>query len=409
MSATSDTNERSLALISDDSALVAMTKGAFPTGKGQVLRVIEKNIQNVGAEVRELNCTALIIDMDASKVTDFEQLQKIKRMAGPACALIVVTSNFSPAAARILIQLKVSDFLIKPLQTSDLVRACNNALKKPGEEASVEPQFLAFMPASGGVGTTSMALETAQILNKYGRKLGRTTCVVDLNFQHGSCAEYLDIEPRFDISEIENAPERLDRQLLDVMLSKHSSGLSVIAAPNQPSEMRSFKAALVVRLLDLVSAYFDYVVIDMPRIWFPWTDTVLVGSNRLFVVADMTVPSIRHARRLVEVISQKVGNQSSAKVLVNRMDMRATGSGLNAKDVEEALGDWYAGGIPNNYRLVRDAVDRGVPLEEIEAGNNVTGALSRIILADQADIAAPTAQKGGLMAMGRNLLMRKKA
>ncbi|MCB1450365.1 MAG: response regulator receiver protein [Nitratireductor sp.] len=409
MSATSDTNERSLALISDDSALVAMTKGAFPTGKGQVLQVIEKNIQNVGAEVRELNCTALIIDMDASKVTDFEQLQKIKRMAGPACALIVVTSNFSPAAARILIQLKVSDFLIKPLQTSDLVRACNNALKKPGEEASVEPQFLAFMPASGGVGTTSMALETAQILNKYGRKLGRTTCVVDLNFQHGSCAEYLDIEPRFDISEIENAPERLDRQLLDVMLSKHSSGLSVIAAPNQPSEMRSFKAALVVRLLDLVSAYFDYVVIDMPRIWFPWTDTVLVGSNRLFVVADMTVPSIRHARRLVEVISQKVGNQSSAKVLVNRMDMRATGSGLNAKDVEEALGDWYAGGIPNNYRLVRDAVDRGVPLEEIEAGNNVTGALSRIILADQADIAAPTAQKGGLMAMGRNLLMRKKA
>ena len=409
MSATSDTNERSLALISDDSALVAMTKGAFPTGKGQVLRVIEKNIQNVGAEVRELNCTALIIDMDASKVADFEQLQKIKRMAGPACALIVVTSNFSPAAARILIQLKVSDFLIKPLQTSDLVRACNNALKKPGEEASVEPQFLAFMPASGGVGTTSMALETAQILNKYGRKLGRTTCVVDLNFQHGSCAEYLDIEPRFDISEIENAPERLDRQLLDVMLSKHSSGLSVIAAPNQPSEMRSFKAALVVRLLDLVSAYFDYVVIDMPRIWFPWTDTVLVGSNRLFVVADMTVPSIRHARRLVEVISQKVGNQSSAKVLVNRMDMRATGSGLNAKDVEEALGDWYAGGIPNNYRLVRDAVDRGVPLEEIELGNNVTGALSRIILADQADIAAPTAQKGGLMAMGRNLLMRKKA
>ncbi|MCB1456939.1 MAG: response regulator receiver protein, partial [Nitratireductor sp.] len=182
-----------------------------------------------------------------------------------------------------------------------------------------------------------------------------------------------------------------------------------IAAPNQPSEMRSFKAALVVRLLDLVSAYFDYVVIDMPRIWFPWTDTVLVGSNRLFVVADMTVPSIRHARRLVEVISQKVGNQSNAKVLVNRMDMRATASGLNAKDVEEALGEWYAGGIPNNYRLVRDAVDRGVPLEEIEPANNVTAALSRIILADQAESSAPEAHKSSLIAMGRNLLMRKKA
>ena len=59
--------------------------------------------------------------------------------------------------------------------------------------------------------------------------------------------------------------------------------------------MRTFKAGVVVRMLDLVSAYFDYVVIDLPRIWFPWTETVLLGSNRLFIVTDMTVPSIRHA------------------------------------------------------------------------------------------------------------------
>ncbi len=153
--------------------------------------------------------------------------------------------------------------------------------------------------------TTILALETAAILNRHGKKLGRSTCVVDLNFQHGSCAEYLDIEPRFDITEIENAPERLDRQLLDVMLSRHESGLSLIAAPNQPSEMRTFKPALVVRLLDLVSAYFDYVVIDVPRIWFPWTETVLMGSNRVFVVADMTVPSIRHAKRMLQAIKDK--------------------------------------------------------------------------------------------------------
>ena len=166
------------------------------------------------------------------------------------------------------------------MQTSDFVRSINNVMKTTGENAQIDPQFLSFMPASGGVGNTILALETAAILNRYGQKFGRSTCVVDLNFQHGSCAEYLDIEPRFHISEIENAPERLDRQLLDVMLSKHSSGLSLIAAPNQPSEMRTFKPALVVRLLDLVSAYFDYVVIDVPRIWFPWTETVLDGIKQ---------------------------------------------------------------------------------------------------------------------------------
>jgi pilus assembly protein CpaE len=398
--------KKKLALVSSDAALVAMAKGAIRSTDELAFIAIEKNVKDIASEVRDAAADALIVDVDASNVQDFEALQKVKRMAGPNCTFLVVTSNFSPAAARILIQLKVHDFLIKPLQTSDFVRACNNLMKKPGEETQVEPQFLSFMPASGGVGTTTIALESAQILNRHGKKAGRTTCVVDLNFQLGSCAEYLDIEPRFDIKEIENAPERLDRQLLDVMLSRHPSGLSVIAAPIQPSEMRSFKSALVTRLLDLVSAYFDNVVIDLPRIWFPWTDAVIMGSNRLFVVADMTVPSIRHARRLIDAIEPKIGKQVTAGVLVNRLERRNTASGLKFSDVEAALGKAFAGGIPNNYRLVRDAVDRGVPLEEIEADNNVTAALSAII-APGRDVEAAKPRSGGLFGFGRDLLKRK--
>jgi pilus assembly protein CpaE len=398
---------RKLGLISADQAFCGMAKGAIASGEQLEFTILAKDLKEINSELRDAGFDALIVDMDATSVGDFEQLQKLKRMAGSNCAVIVVSGNFSPAAARILIQMRVADFLVKPLQTSELVRAVNNALKSPGEQHQVEPQFLAFMPASGGVGTTTLALEAAHILNRHGKPLGRTTCVVDLNFQHGSCAEYLDLEPRFDITGIENAPERLDRQLLDVMLSKHESGLSVIAAPNAPSEMRTFKAALVVRLLDLVSAYFDYVVIDLPRIWFPWTETVMLGSNRLFIVADMTVPSIRHARRLVEAIDQKVGSQVKAKVLVNRMDRRANASGLNARDVEDALGESFGGGIPNNYRLVRDAVDRGVPLEQVEPGNNVTKDLARIILADEAEAEPQQAQKRGIMTIGRSIFARK--
>jgi pilus assembly protein CpaE len=392
MADTHATNRRKLALITDDTALAAMARDAIRAGDSLAFTVLEKNLKAVTGEVRDLASDALIVDIDASSVEDFEQLQKLRRQAGANCAMLVIVSNFTPAAARILIQLKVQDFLIKPLQTSDFVRACNNMLKRPGEETQVEPQFIAFMPASGGVGTTTIALEAAQILNRANARSGRTTCVVDLNFQLGSCAEYLDIEPRFDIREIENAPERLDRQLLDVMLSRHASGVSVIAAPIQPNEMRSFKAALVVRLLDLVSAYFDNVVIDLPRIWFPWTDTVIMGSNRLFIVSDMTVPSIRHAKLLMAAIEPKVGKQVVARVLVNRLERRNNASGLNQADVESALGRHFAGGIPNNYRLVREAVDRGVPLAEIEPNNNVSAALSRIVLAGKtAEAPAPKA------------------
>lgn len=400
---------KSVFLVSTDTNLNQMAKGAIASSEEQSFKVIEKKVGDLAGEVREFTCDLLILDIDATQVSEFENLQKIKRMVGPNMAIIVLSENFTPAAARILIQLKVADFLVKPLQTSEFVRSINNCLKTSGDDTQVEPQFLSFMPASGGVGNTILALETAAILNRHGKKFGRSTCVVDLNFQHGSCAEYLDIEPRFQISEIENAPERLDRQLLDVMLSKHESGLSLIAAPNQPTEMRSFKPALVVRLLDLVSAYFDYVVIDVPRIWFPWTETVLMGSNRIFVVADMTVPSIRHSKRVIEAIVEKGGQQADPKVIVNRMDNRKNVAGLNAGDVEAALGDRLIGSIPNNYTLVRDAVDRGVQFCEIEEENNVTRSLSKIILNEESEAKQTQTAGLSLMAMGKKLLSKKQA
>ena len=396
-----------LVLVSQDTELVNLAKGAIPNTDKQTVQIIGKPIEDMVAGMRELDATALIVDIDATKVEDFENLQKIKRLADNNMPIIVISSNFSPAAARILIQLKVADFLVKPVQTSDLVRSCNNAMKINTQETQVQPQFMSFMPASGGVGTTAMAIETAAILNAHGQKIGRTTCIVDLNFQHGACAEYLDIEPRFDISEIENSPERLDRQLLDVMLSRHDSGLSVICAPNQPAEMRSFKGALVVKLLDLVSAYFDNVVIDLPRTWFPWTETVITGSDKLFVVADMTVPSIRHSHRLVKAVEERVGKQAAPKIIVNRMDFRKNASGLNADDVENALGEYFAGGVPNNYMLVRDAVDRGVTLSSVQSDNNVTTALSGIVLAGELQEEAVKPKKSGFMGLGRGFLKRK--
>ena len=111
------------------------------------------------------------------------------------------------------------------------------------------------------------------------------------------------------------------------MLSHHASGLAVIAAPNRPAEMRSFDPDMVTRLLDLVSSHFDYVVIDMPRTWFSWTDSVLLGSNKLFIVSEMTVPGLRHAKQLVAAIRERLGDGPQPQVIVNRFEQRMFDAG----------------------------------------------------------------------------------
>ena len=128
--------------------------------------------------------------------------------------------------------MRVADFLVKPVQPVELVRTCARVARPAGTETT-EAQIYTFLPAVGGAGVTTLAIQTALLLLNSGQRARPTTCLVDLDFQHGACADYLDLEPRLDLKEIEPRPERLDRQLLEVMLSHHASGLAVIAAPNR--------------------------------------------------------------------------------------------------------------------------------------------------------------------------------
>lgn len=393
-----------IGLVSTDRKFLQDTKTAFVSSEAVEPVLIEKSVADLQGEIQQNDCRLVIVDMDGRRLEDVEALQGVMRRLDGALPVIVVTEEFTPAVVRILVQLQVADFLVKPVSTADLVRASVRALKGPGREGKAEAEIYTFYPAAGGVGTTVLAIETAFQLHS-SLTGGRSTCVVDLNFQQGSCAEYLDLDPRFDIDEIENNPERLDRQLLDVMLSKHESGLCVLAAPTTPTEMRSFNAEVVVRILDLVSAYFDNVVIDMPRTWFPWTDTVLLGTDRLFVVSEMTVPCLRHTQRVIDAIDRTIGREVKPEVIINRFEQRNVDSGVRQTDVNEILGDHFAGGISNNYRLVREAVDRGVPLRDIDPSANVISDLRAIILPDEAGAVAG-GKRRGLLDLGRSLWRR---
>ena len=265
-------------------------------------------------------------------------------------------------------------------------RASPRARRPP--RSPTEAQIYTFLPAVGGAGVTTLAVQSAMMLLNSGQRGKAATCLVDLDFQHGACADYLDLEPRLNLNEIEPRPERLDRQLLEVMLSHHPSGLAVVAAPNRPAEMRSFDPDVVTRLLDLVSSHFEYVVFDMPRTWFSWTDSVLLGSNKVFIVSEMTVPGLRHAKQLVEAVRERLGEGTAPQVIINRFEQRMFSSGLRRADIEQVLGASFAACIPNHYNLVREAIDRGVPLDEVKPGNKITLQLKKLILPQPSEKAA---------------------
>jgi pilus assembly protein CpaE len=118
----------------------------------------------------------------------------------------------------------------------------------------------------------------------------------------------------------------------------------------------------------------------MPRTWFSWTDSVLLGSNKLFIVSETTVPGLRHAKQLVAAIKERLGDGPKPQVIVNRFQQKMFSSALRQKDLTQVLGDSFATVIPNDYNLVREAIDRGVPLDEVKPGNKITAQIRKLVL-----------------------------
>jgi len=184
------------------------------------------------------------------------------------------------------------------------------------------------------------------------------------------------------LDEISAAPERLDEQLMEVMLSRHVTGIAALTAENSLRDIDSVSPDLITRMLDMASAKFDNVILDMPRMWMPWSGDVLAGCDRVFVVTEMTVPGLRQASRLIDAVRDKCGEEFDMSVLVNRCRQRLIGGGINSlrrSDAEDMLGDRLGGFVNENYRLVREAIDRGVPLYEIDKRNKIDKDLSAVL------------------------------
>ena len=376
------TAQTRVVIVTADAELDRTVRATFGASSQIDLTVVNGRLSEIAAEFQPDGAAVVVIDLDANSDDEMLALSRLMVRAGDLPPVIALTQSFDANVARTLVQMRVADFLVKPVAPVDLVRACARVAKnQAGAEHPTEAQIYTFLPAVGGAGVTTLAIQTAMLLLNSGSQRSRpSTCLVDLDFQHGAIADYLDIEPRLNLSEIEPRPERLDRQLLEVMLSHHSSGLAVVAAPNRPAEMRSFDHDMVTRLLDLVSTHFEYVVFDMPRTWFSWTDSLLLGSNKLFIISETTVPALRQAKQLVAAIKERLDNGPEPCVIVNRFKQSMFGSGLRYSDLDQALGDSFAGAIPNDYALVREAIDRGVPLDEVKRGNSITGQLKKLVL-----------------------------
>ena len=243
-----------------------------------------------------------------------------------------------------------------------------------------------FMPSSGGVGNSTLAVEAAVQLKTTKATRERSVCLIDLDFQNSHVCDYLDIEPRLQIQELAENPGRLDAQLLALFLSQHSSGVDVLASPRSKASPLDFNVAALDMLFGMMSEKYDFILVDLPTAWLAWTPPILSVSGLVLVVGINTIPSLRLTRDTLEAVRAVKPLRAQIVTVVNRCETRLLGGIARRQHVKSILRDEQVVYIREDSHAARESVNAGVPASLSGHGNKLKkdiAQLTRLVAALQ--------------------------
>lgn len=321
----------------------------------------------------------LLVDLALDEPEAFDQLSDVMREARSSLAVLATADQANFDSIRRLMRMGVADFIPQPMKSIDVRSAIEAATSKltPRRDAA-DGAVLTFLHSCGGSGATTLAVQSAIELAGRKRHDRKSVCLIDFDLQLGNVALSLDLENEVGLGQILENPTRLDTEYFKGSLIRHSSGVSVLAAPDSIIPMEAMTPELAERIVHLARQNFDYVVIDMPQSWTQWTGYVLGASDLTVLVTGISVPSVQRCRRLFDILRQQELDQMPLFVVANQF-RGGFGGAKRKSEAEKALGRRIDCFIRADAETAHAARDRGVPIGEVRGRSPIVRDLRKLM------------------------------
>jgi pilus assembly protein CpaE len=213
--------------------------------------------------------------------------------------------------------------------------------------------------ATGGVGTSSLAVNLSVAL---AQDPANSVVLIDLDLALGDADVFLDTIPEYTLADVAQNIERLDLTLLKKSLTKHNSGLHLLPRPLQLEDARLVKPQSLERVIGLLKTSFTHIVIDASK---SYNDLDLMSmrlADSVLMVTQLDLPCLRNVVRLMMTFDEDKSLRDKVKVVVNRVGQ--DGGQISLKKARETLGRDIFWQIPNDFRVMAEVRNNGVPLLE---------------------------------------------
>ena len=298
-----------------------------------------------------------ILDIDSDQELGLQLIESLGRK-NPNVGIIAVSSSSDGQIILKAMRSGAREFLNSPVQIEELVGALDRVgAASDGSSKSKAGTIISVAGASGGVGTTSIAVNTAVALAQHPEC---SVALVDLDLALGDADVFLDMIPDYTLLDVSQSVSRLDLALLRKSLTKHDTGVYLLPRPIQIEESDAITGADFKKVLSLLKASFTHVILDLSKSYSELDCTGLEQSDHILLVTQLDLPCLRNVVRILTSMERYDNSRDKVKVVVNRAGL--DGTQISSTKAEETIDREIYARVPNNYVVISECRNNGVPL-----------------------------------------------
>lgn len=345
------------------------------------------------------NLKFVAVAVDNEDETDLSRIADVIRSAKARnVRVILVASRVGPAALHQLLRLGADEFLPYPLpegalhEAAERVQRVERALMvvpEEGDDDHQAPRFkakgdrngvvLAVHGLAGGAGASTFAANLAWEMALVDKAQAPRVCLVDLDFQFGALATYLDLPRREAVFELLQDVAHADNDSFLQAMVTFNDKLHVLTAPADMLPLDIVTPDDIGRLLDVAQANFDFVIVDMPKTIVSWTETVLHRAHIYFALMELDLRSAQNVLRLIRALKAEALPIEKIRYVLNRAPKFTDLSGKGrVKRLAESLDISIELQLPDGGSQVTQSNDHGLPLSETAAKNGLRKEISKL-------------------------------
>jgi pilus assembly protein CpaE len=272
--------------------------------------------------------------------------------------VVVIGRQNDVVLYRELVRRGISDYLISPVGTLDVVRTICGLFSAP--DAKPVGRVIAVIGAKGGVGASTIAHNIGWAI---ARDLALDTVVVDLDLAFGTAGLDYNQDPPQGIADAVFSPDRVDTNFVDRLLSKCTDHLSLLAAPATLDRVYDFSTEAFDSIFDSLRATMPCIVLDVPHQWVGWSKRALIGADDILVVAGPDLANLRNAKNMLDLLRAARPNDHRPHYCLNQVGVPKRPE-ITPADFAKALEDQPVAVIPFEPQVFGTAANNGQMIAE---------------------------------------------